>query len=99
MVEFNSEIHGGDVPQDEPPKVERTVLMSALEKLDPVYRDPVILFYLKEIPYKEIAIVLSIPIGTVMSRLSRGKQVLRDLLRGMINPDDGDVIPDERRIA
>lgn len=99
VVEFNSEIHGGDVPQDEPPKVERTVLMSALEKLDPVYRDPVILFYLKEIPYKEIAIVLSIPIGTVMSRLSRGKQVLRDLLRGMINPDDGDVIPDERRIA
>ncbi len=99
VVEFDSEIHGGDVPPDEPPKIERKALMSALEKLDPVYREPVILFYLKEIPYKEIATVLSIPIGTVMSRLSRGKQVLRDLLRSAINPDDGDLIPDERRIA
>lgn len=99
VVEFDSEIHGGDVPPDEPPRIERSALMSALEKLEPAYREPVILFYLKEISYKEIASVLSIPIGTVMSRLSRGKQMLRDLLRGAINPDDGDIISVERRIA
>ena len=99
VVEFDAEVHGGDAAPDEPLKVEHATLMSALDRLAPAYREPVILFYLKEIPYKEIATVLSIPIGTVMSRLSRGKQLLRDLLRGAINPNDGGVIPAERRTA
>ena len=99
VVEFDAEVHGGDVAPDESPKVERTTLMSALDRLDPVYREPVILFYLKEVPYKEIATVLGIPIGTVMSRLSRGKQLLRSLLHDTIKPDDGSVVGTERRFA
>lgn len=99
LVEFDPEMHGGDVEPDAPPKVERAVLLNALGKLDPAYREPLVLFYLKEIPYKEIAVVLGIPMGTVMSRLSRGKDLLRGHLRGATNPDDSSVSSGQRRSA
>ena len=41
------------------------------------YRSVLILYYLKEFSYQEIADILEIPLGTVMSRLARGKQRLK----------------------
>jgi RNA polymerase sigma-70 factor (ECF subfamily) len=55
-------------------------LLVALQGLEPAFRSPLVLFYLEQLSYKEIAATLEVPIGTVMSRLARGKQMLRQRL-------------------
>lgn len=68
----------------------------ALLKLREEYRAALTLFYLKANSYKEIAVVLGIPIGTVMSRISRGKLELRRLLSDPPLPGTQPANPEEQ---
>jgi RNA polymerase sigma-70 factor (ECF subfamily) len=69
---------------------------AALEELPEAFRLPVLLADVEDFSYKEIAEVLDIPIGTVMSRLHRGRKAMHRRLyefaqaRGLIRPGDDD---------
>ncbi|WOO39640.1 RNA polymerase sigma factor [Rubellicoccus peritrichatus] len=66
--------------------------LDALKHLDDIYRVPLILFYLEDLSYREIASILEIPIGTVMSRLRRGKDRLRKHIEHPEQMNKGKVI-------
>lgn len=57
-------------------------LAAAIAKLPYEYREVVLLIGLEQMSYEEVAQVLGIPLGTVMSRLSRGREKLRGLMAG-----------------
>ena len=58
-------------------------ILRALDRIPQEFRSVVILVDVEEFPYKEAAEILAIPIGTVMSRLSRGRKLLREHLLGL----------------
>ena len=59
----------------------------AIEKLPIEFREVVVLRELEELSYKEISVVLGVPIGTVMSRLARARKRLALLLQGVGTSD------------
>jgi RNA polymerase sigma factor (sigma-70 family) len=61
-------------------------LLQALDQLDETYRPAIMLFYLEDHSYNEIAEILGIPLGTVKSRLTRGLEKLHHLLTNIQTP-------------
>jgi len=62
-------------------QINHEALYRAIEQLPIVFREVLILRDVEEMNYQEVAEALSIPIGTVMSRLSRARRLLRDMLQ------------------
>jgi RNA polymerase sigma-70 factor (ECF subfamily) len=81
-------------PSEPSPDPEETLLISvhreeiarALEQLPTEFREAIVLRELEGLSYKEIAGTIGAPLGTVMSRLSRGREWLRRILS---NPSEG----------
>ena len=67
-------------------------VVALIGEIEEVYREPLVLFYLQELSYQEMADTLEIPIGTVMSRLSRGKAQLRKRLEISVEKKDSKVV-------
>ena len=61
-------------------------LQAALEQLPLEQKEVVLMVALEEMAYADVAKALGIPIGTVMSRLSRGRERLRMLMEGRSGP-------------
>lgn len=82
-TEFNEELHAAPSATPEALAMAgegRALLADALEALQPRYREVLVLRELEGCSYKEIAAITSIPIGTVMSTLSRARQQLQSTL-------------------
>jgi RNA polymerase sigma-70 factor (ECF subfamily) len=62
-------------------------VLQALATLDEIHQAPLALFYLEDYSYKEIADILEVPVGTVQSRIARGKAQLHErLTQGKASP-------------
>jgi RNA polymerase sigma-70 factor, ECF subfamily len=61
-------------------RADQQMIQSALERLPVQFREVIVLCDIEEMSYHEIAEIVGIPIGTVMSRLSRARQSMRELL-------------------
>lgn len=90
-----------DVPFVEPPDfspsvanaIDANIVQKALHELEDRYRAPVTLFYMQQHSYREIAEILEIPIGTVMSRISRGKAEMRKSLGELAAAEARKIVP------
>jgi RNA polymerase sigma-70 factor (ECF subfamily) len=86
MIEYVDEAHS--VPAGEQPgadagalaESDRGVLRAALARLQPEYREAIVLREIHGLSYKEMANVTGVPIGTVMSRLARARRRLQEAL-------------------
>src|SRR5215813_11572675 len=61
-------------------RADQQMVRSALERLPVQFREVIVLCDIEELSYQEIAEIVGIPIGTVMSRLSRARRSMRELL-------------------
>jgi len=65
----------------------RALVESALEILNPKFRAAVVLRDIEDLSYEEIASVLEVSLGTVKSRILRGREALRKVLEGRLEPE------------
>lgn len=79
-VPLESAVASLSLPAGQLKRLEYRDLLAALAKLPAQQREVVLLIGLEGMSYIEAAKVLAVPIGTVMSRLSRGREALRQLM-------------------
>jgi RNA polymerase sigma factor (sigma-70 family) len=94
QAEFNEEIHSGGEPSGNPEvllfrDIETRLVRQAIEQLAAEYREALVLREIEGLSYREIAEITESPLGTVMSRLSRGREQLRNSLAGYMKNRSG----------
>lgn len=65
----------------------RALVEDALTKLNPNFRAAVVLRDIEDLSYEEIAMILEVSLGTVKSRILRGREALRRILEGRLEPE------------
>ncbi len=85
-VDIDNVLHHPSAPPDQDRRLELRDLARSLGYLPPEQREVVLLVGLEGLSYAEVAQVLDIPIGTVMSRLSRARRHLRELVEARRMP-------------
>jgi len=69
-------------PADQPDRIQHRDLLRALDQLNEAQRSILLLVGVEDLSYAEAAKVLDVPIGTVMSRLSRAREKLAQIMEG-----------------
>jgi RNA polymerase sigma-70 factor (ECF subfamily) len=64
---------------------QHVMIEAALERINPIFREAVVLRDITDLSYEEIAEVLGVSLGTVKSRILRGREALREKLSGSLN--------------
>lgn len=65
---------------------QHVMIEAALGRLNPIFREAVVLRDITGLSYEEIAEILNVSLGTVKSRILRGREALREQLAGSLNP-------------
>jgi RNA polymerase sigma-70 factor (ECF subfamily) len=92
-VEYDDDLHGDQHPSADPEtfllqKFDQAAVRSALESLPTAFREALILCELEGLSYKEIAEVTGVAAGTIMSRISRARSKLKELISQMRDAED-----------
>jgi RNA polymerase sigma-70 factor (ECF subfamily) len=87
VMDFDTLISHGvsdeSVENEREQKEMKAMIDKGLDQLSQKYREILILYYLEDLSYKEIADVLRVPIGTVSARVKRAKEDLADVYKKM----------------
>jgi RNA polymerase sigma-70 factor, ECF subfamily len=73
-------------------EVDRSLVRTALDDLPPIFREVLVLREIEGLSYRDIAEVIGAPIGTVMSRLARGRKELRKSLTSLMKKDEPNAV-------
>ena len=68
---------GSNPEQELMDRLDAVKIQDLLDRLPEKYKSPVLLYFMEGMTYQEIAEAMNLPLGTVMSRLSRGKELLK----------------------
>jgi len=83
QLQVEQDLQGGDAGADVGLRMD---LLAALQRLGPEQREALLLVCVEQLSYAECAEVMRIPVGTVMSRVSRARAAMRDHLEGRVKP-------------
>lgn len=82
IIKTVDDLTGGEgaVPAEQEHRLAAGSVSEALSRLSPQHREVIVLVGLEEMSYRDVSEILGVPVGTVMSRLSRAREQMRQML-------------------